>query len=56
MSEKRALYFEAEAWEVWFCDEQRNLVFWLASTDKIRRTLLTLSAISATDPGPADKS
>ena len=41
MSEKRALYFEAGASEVWFCDEQGTLVFWLASTDKsVERSLL----------------
>jgi hypothetical protein len=41
MSEKRALYFEAGASEVWFCDEQGNLIFWLASTDKsVERSLL----------------
>jgi Uma2 family endonuclease len=41
MSEKRALYFEAGASEVWFCDEQGNLTFWLASPDKsVERSLL----------------
>ena len=41
MSEKRALYFEAGASEVWFCDEQGNLIFWLASTDEpVEQSLL----------------
>ncbi len=32
MDEKRALYFEAGAQEVWFCDEAGKMTFWSAET------------------------
>jgi Uma2 family endonuclease len=56
MSEKRALYFEAGASEVWFCDEQGNLIFWLASTDKSVERSLLCPQFPQRIPARADKS
>jgi Uma2 family endonuclease len=56
MSEKRALYFEAGASEVWFCDEQGNLIFWLASTDKSVERSLLCPQFPERIPARADKS
>lgn len=33
LDEKKALYFEAGAAEVWFCDLHGNMIFWSAGTD-----------------------